>query len=307
MQQMMQGMGPRGPQLDHPLLQLMQLLHVLQGPRMAQPQPRPGTAPPPPMDMMNRRPAMPMRGYATGGIAGLYGPEVAQLGEVGPEAVVPLQSGPFAPQRTSSSPWLAAKGPPPNPAAQPGFDPNNPFAGTYTRPLNTSEDIMGYLLRQGAQGGMFGQQGDPRITAMLRSQALQDATAQGRANRLGLLGRSSVDPSTFGFQSLMSDLNTQGQTANAMNQATLQQALAAQDWYRNLFGGSAMGTQGYQNQRELAAQQEAYAKEARKKSILNQIAGAAGTAAGAFFGGGAGGAAGGAGGFPSWNGSSGYL
>lgn len=257
----MAGAAMRPGQLGNPIEQLMQLLHMLGafGPRMPQPGPRPGSSPPPPdaMEMMRRRGyAVPLGGVQRDGMSMMprfqYGgvvtkPTVGLLGEAGPEAVVPLSGGtasPFGTQSTpppSDSPWHQRYS-----QSQAGqtsaipFDPNNPFAGQAPKgQLQTGEEIMGYLLRQAAQGGMFGQQGDPRITAMLRSQALQDATAQGRSNRLGLLGRSSVDPSTFGFQSLMSDLNTQGQTANAMNQATLQQALAAQDWYRQMFGGAA--------------------------------------------------------------------
>lgn len=234
--------------------------------------------------------------FAQGGV--VTQPTVGLLGERGPEAVVPLMgaggmqaqaaASPFgmqqaAPQLPNSpvSGWLGrqvqsgAGGTP-----QASFDPNNPFAGSYTRPLNTSEDIMGYLLRQGAQGGMFGQQGDPRITAMLRQQAIADAGAQGRSARLGLLGRSDVDPSTYGFQNLMSGLQGQGQVANAVNQAQLQQSLGAQDWYRNLFSGSAGNTQNYQNQRNLAQQQAGFRPP---KNLLGDIAGSAGTAAGALF------------------------
>lgn len=290
----------RGPgQFGNPIEQLMLLLHMM-GMHKPPVQPMPPTRPPGGamlspdamrmMGLLRMHSAPPDTGqmagmphYAYGGVAGMFGPEVAQLGERGPEAVVPLSGGQASPYGQPQVPQgfggvfggmaraQQQRQQTMNPTG-PGFDPNNPFAGSYNRPLNTTEDIMGYLLRQNAQGGGFGAQGDPRITQMLRSQALQDATAQGRSARLGLLGRSSVDPSTFGYQSLMSDLNSQGQVANAMNQAQLQQALSAQDWYRNLFSGSAMGTQGFQNQGLLAAQQEAYAKDARKKNPLGQIA-----------------------------------
>lgn len=295
----------RGTQFGNPIEQLMQLLHMLgafrpQGPRM--PGPIPPTSPPPSgltpeaLQMLMARPdtssAMIPR-FQYGGV--VTKPTVGLLGEAGPEAVVPLSGGTASPFGTQSAPppspyfnrvrSLMPQGGQPSAPPTP-FDPNNPFAGQAPKgQLQTGEEMMGYLLRQAAQGGMFGQQGDPRITAMLRSQALQDATAQGRANRLGLLGRSSVDPSTFGFQSLMSDLNTQGQTANAMNQATLQQALAAQDWYRQMFGGAA--GRGQQASIDLARQWAAAQQAAgqQPKFGLGDLAKIGGQLGAAAFGG----------------------
>lgn len=109
-------------------------------------------------------------------------------------------------------------------------DPNNPWAGS----SKGWEAIIGRMLGEAGGQGMFGQQGDPRITAMLRQQAIEDAGAQGRQMRLALQSRTDIDPSTYGFQALMSGLQGQDQVSKAMNQAQLQQSLSAQQWYRNM-------------------------------------------------------------------------
>lgn len=170
-----------------------------------------------------------------------------------------------------------------NPAL-PAFDPNNPFAGSYPNQLQTTEDIMGYLLRQYAQGGGFDPMGDPRITARLRERAIGDTNAQQHAARVGLIGRSDVDPSTFGFQSLMGDLNSQGNVARMTGDAELQQALAMQQFYQNLFGQSALGTQNAQAAREQAAHQGRIQRGLQGGGFdWGGFAGGAGKLAGAFF------------------------
>lgn len=55
----------------------------------------------------------------------------------------------------------------------------------------------------------------------IRQQAVADAGARERAARLGLQSRGDIDPSTYGFQALQSQLQGQGQTAQAMSQADL--------------------------------------------------------------------------------------
>lgn len=70
-------------------------------------------------------------------------------------------------------------------------------------------------------GGVFGMGGQNPLLMQLRQMMMRDAGAQQRSARLGLMGRSDVDPSTFGFQSLMSDLGGQGRTSDAMSRAQM--------------------------------------------------------------------------------------
>lgn len=158
-------------------------------------------------------------------------PTLAMIGDAGPEAVVPMTTQPPSASSPPSSlswgkPIQTLHGPPP------GMGEYSPGVYSYR---STPSDITSALLNWQGRGMSLGPFGsDPRITAMLRSQAIQDAAAQGRSTRLGLLGNASVDPSTFGFQSLMSDLQGQGQVAGAVNASTLQQQLLEQEFIRKL-------------------------------------------------------------------------
>lgn len=145
--------------------------------------------------------------FAQGGI--VTQPTVGLLGEAGPEAVVPLGPG-------SNLYGQALQG-----LKQQGV----PQAGAGSARARA----YGFLNSYGNVAGP-----DPGITAMLRQQAIQDAQAQARSARLGLMGQTTVDPSTYGYQSLMSDLQGQKQVADSVNQAQLQQSLAFQQFIRSL-------------------------------------------------------------------------
>jgi hypothetical protein len=173
--------------------------------------------------------------FANGGI--VTRPTLGLLGEAGPEAVVPLGG-------RGMQPFGASPGMNPN-------DPSNWLGGgangtsgvgqggigrmSLAQVFGGANGIQTSLLARHNQGLGLGPWGaDPRITEMLRAQAIQDAHAQSRSARLGLMGRSDVDPSTYGFQALMSDLQGQGQVANAVNQSTLQQQMSQQEFIRRL-------------------------------------------------------------------------
>jgi hypothetical protein len=70
-------------------------------------------------------------------------------------------------------------------------------------------------------GGAFSLNGSSAVREGMRGQMIQDAGARERAARLGLQARGDMDPSTYGFQSLMSQLGGQDQTARGMNAADL--------------------------------------------------------------------------------------
>jgi hypothetical protein len=97
------------------------------------------------------------------------------------------------------------------------------------------------LIQDALRGGAFGMEPPSGIMAGMRGQAIQDAGARERAARVGLQSRGDTDPSTYGFQALMSQLGGQDQTAKAMSNADLglrQQQLAfIQDLLKQWYSG----------------------------------------------------------------------
>ncbi len=71
------------------------------------------------------------------------------------------------------------------------------------------------------QGGPFSLNPPQAIMDAIRQQGIADAGAQERSARLGLQARGDVDPSTYGFQALQSQLGGQARTSQALNQANL--------------------------------------------------------------------------------------
>lgn len=129
-------------------------------------------------------------------------------------------------------------------------------------------------------GGAFSLNPPSAIMAAMRGRMVDDAGAQQRAARLGLQARGDADPSTYGFQALMSDLQGQRNVAQGMNQADLslrQQQL--ENYWRllsQLLGGQISVEQTERSGRWGAANQP---------SPWGQVAQGAGGLAGAFFGG----------------------
>jgi hypothetical protein len=70
-------------------------------------------------------------------------------------------------------------------------------------------------------GGAFGLNPPEAIMSGVRSRAISDAGARERSDRLRLAGRSDVDPSTYGFQSLMSGLQSGSDISRSLGAADL--------------------------------------------------------------------------------------
>lgn len=149
-------------------------------------------------------------------MTGLYGGGGAQGGRGG-------MGGAASPM--SALDWLRGLNPrvpaaPQQPGPQAPFDPR-------TEQFNSVFDIINNLITHGVRGdmpgygGVFGINPPPEIMNALRSDMIGDANANQRAARLGLQSRGDADPSTYGFQSLMSDLQGQRGVSDAMNRANL--------------------------------------------------------------------------------------
>lgn len=146
---------------------------------------------------------------------------------------------------------VAPQAPPSAPAP---FDPS-------TEQFNSVFDIINNLITHGVRGdvpgygGVFGLNPPPEIMNAIRTQAVGDANAQQRAARLGLQSRGDIDPSTYGFQSLMSDLQGQRGTAQALNQANLGLRQGQLDNYWRLLN-SLLGAQQGLEQTNIGARSQ---------------------------------------------------
>jgi hypothetical protein len=116
----------------------------------------------------------------------------------------------------------------------------SPGAGSGPGLIN-SWDIISSLLRKAFEGGQF----DPATQmANIRSQAISDAGAGQRAAQLQLAGRSNVDPSTFGFQNLMSQLQGQSDISQSLSHAQTQMQQQQQQRLYDILGKYYQGQLG---------------------------------------------------------------
>lgn len=167
---------------------------------------------------VRRRMARPMMGAGGGPMIG--GTGGSQIGGIGNPwggggisnpwgGGIGLGNPPGGARPAPSAPW--------SPAWQPGPE------HTLWNPVFTIADLIRNAIT-GANpgfGGAFGLNPPAAIMEGVRGQAVADAGARERAARLGLQSRGDVDPSTYGFQALQSQLQGQDQTSRAMNQANL--------------------------------------------------------------------------------------
>lgn len=113
--------------------------------------------------------------------------------------------------------------PPPGDGGPPPYrgpeGPDNP--DWWRGDLGSGLNILAALIARAGGQGAFGLNPPEAIMNQVRQRSVADAGAQQRAARLGLQSRGDVDPSTYGFQALQSQLGGQAQTANAMSNADL--------------------------------------------------------------------------------------
>jgi len=180
---------------------------------------------------------------------------------------------------TPASPWQGPFGNPipqaPGPGqgpAQPGpFNPQNEQFGSVI-------DILNNLITHGVRGDMPGYGGafslnPPQgILDSARQQQVSDAGAQERAARLGLRSNPNTDPSTYGFQSLISQLQGQSNTSRNMAQADMGLRQQQLQNYWNLLSTLYGGHQGALN---------TIASQPQQQSGWGQFLGGIGNAVGA--------------------------
>lgn len=163
--------------------------------------------------------SLPMRAFARGGIVNR--PTIGLLGEEGPEAVVPLGG-----QAQGSSPLGQFRAMQPQPNMQ----------GT------SNAGAIPWFLGAGQQAGAFGPHPPQAIMDATRQRIIADNAAQARSARLGLMGRTDVDPSTYGFQALMSDLQGQRNLQQGLSEADLKLRQQQMEFLQKLL----FGEQGFQ-------------------------------------------------------------
>lgn len=164
-----------------------------------------------------------------------------------------------------------------------------PQAGGAGNPQN-AHDLVGRIIGNAYAGGdgAFGMNPPPGILAAIRGQAVQDAGAREQAARRGLQTRGDTDPSTYGFQALMSQLQGQDQTARTMSQADLAMRQQQLQFLQSLLGqymGNNTALEG-QNRQSRAAWESSGGRSGLGQAA--QMGGALFGGGGWPFGGGAG-------------------
>lgn len=219
---------PRGPAMDGPDPQMVQavmhhFLQLLQG---------------------GMGGSLPMRAFAQGGV--VRQPTIGLLGENGPEAVVPLSQPSMGavPQASNRGTGIGYAYGAPKLGISTARQFQQPPAAQGLQPGTYNAGMIPWILGGANQAGFFGAEPPQSILDAVRQQSIADSQAQARSARLGLMGNASVDPSTYGFQALMSDLQGQQNTAKAVNDANLALRMKQMDFLQKLFAGEL----GFQQQ-----------------------------------------------------------
>jgi len=174
------------------------------------------------MPMMGRGGGMGLEGFPIGGKGGGGGYPIGNPvgGGGGGSTWNPKGGGgvglPVPTGGGGKNPWTPA-------APMPGGGPPAPFSQGTNPGWSTVWDLLRNAVTGGDPnfGGAFGLNPPQAIMDAIRSGAIADAGAQERAARLGLQSRGDADPSTYGFQALMSQLGGQDRTARTLSEANL--------------------------------------------------------------------------------------
>lgn len=153
----------------------------------------------------------------------------------------------------------------------------NPFRSGAVGPAGGLLE-MAFLGRNPNFGGAFSLNPPQAIMDATRQQMISDAGARERANRLNLVGRSSVDPSTLGFQSLMSQIAGQSELSRGLGAADLGLRQQQLQNYWDLFNRLIAGQLGV----DLTERQGRW-QDAAAGSGLGQFLGGLGSLGGALL------------------------
>lgn len=214
------------------------------------------------------------------------------------------------------SQWMGMQQPQQQAAPKPpGWGGNSAIGGDYNGQVNSNDpwswltqDQSGTaagqfhrMLGGAGKAGVFDPMGSTPLVNMLQ-QLYQSQFAGQQRGAMEQARNNMVDPSGYGYASLLSQLGGQSGMADALGQARLQSAMQNQNWLRGALGGGFMGQlggylSGEQNlsaQEKLMADQQNAQKHAGMGGMLGSLLGAGlgaatgnpGAAMGLFGGGG---------------------
>lgn len=168
------------------------------------------------------------------------------------------------------SPWLGNQAQQQKPQLQPGWN-SNPYGGDFVGNVSsqnpwswlsqdqapTAAGQFHRLFGSAGQAGVFDPFGSTPLVNMLQGIYQSQAAGQNRG-ALEAARNNEVDPSSYGYASLLSQLGGQGHMADALAQARYQSAQQNQDWLRNVVGGGFMNQLGgyLTGQQNLSAQEK---------------------------------------------------
>jgi hypothetical protein len=140
------------------------------------------------------------------------------------------------------------------------------------------------------QAGVFDPMGSTPLVNMLQG-IYQGQSAGQQRGALEQARNNMVDPSSYGYASLMSQLGGQGHMADALANARYQSAQQNQDWLRNNVGGSFLNQLGgyLGKNMDLAMQEKLQSEQQHMKAnqgLGGMLGGLAGSALGALIPGG---------------------
>ena len=189
----------------------------------------------------------------------------------------PMQAGPFGgPAGSPGGLYQWAQGQ--AAAAGGGGGGGGPFENGALGPIGALVQNA-YLGGDPNKGGAFSMAPPQYIMDAIRSRGIADAGAQERAARLGLQSRGDADPSTYGFQALMSQLGGQDRTAKSLSDANLALSQQQQQNYWDMLR-QLLAAQVSTNQTEISGRWG----QANQPSPWGQVAQGGGALLGSLFG-----------------------
>lgn len=215
----------------------------------------------PPMRRLGMRPpysalgpSQPQPSYGMQNGSGGYGTQQAggmPMGVQGQGGASPMGSNNGMQWLTSIFPSLASHLPQSQQSA-PGWnvsnDTSSPDWWAPGHDLGSISNIMQGLIRNAGAGGAFGMNPPQGIMDAMRQRAMSDYGAQQQQSRLALQANQGIDPSTYGFNSLMSQYQGQKGVQDQLGQGDLALRQQQLQFLQQLMGQGL----GFQQGKEVA-------------------------------------------------------
>ena len=118
-------------------------------------------------------------------------------------------------------------------SASPGgwVDPNDPWAGNVE---GGWRDVLGRVVGMAGQQGMWSNEGDPALMALLRGRAFEDAAARQNAARLGARLQGGGDPYLQAYAALQSQMGSQSDLSRMLGGIEQERLGRRQDFFQDL-------------------------------------------------------------------------